>query len=182
LPAEKVVQVVEFVDAAYVTTLILPDEEAKIDPRTESMVQTALWLPRDMHERLKKAGGRRGMGEEIRVLLEQAMDAADAAQSPDEITDELLHQIKDIARDLSHDEPLWASRDAFEAFKVAINVLLEGHQPRAGATPEVAAKLKAIYGDERPEVIGRILARRTMYAYDRERYGAALIEKLKGGQ
>ena len=143
------------------------------------MIQTALWLPRDMHERLKKAGGQRGMGEEIRALLEQAMQEADAARSPDEITDEVLHQIKDIAGNLSHDGPLWANRAAFEVFKVAVNGLLDGHQPPTEATPEAWAKLKAIYGDDRPEVIGRILARHTVYAYARERDGAGFPEKLK---
>lgn len=155
-------------------------KKRKSTRETENMIQTALWLPRDVHERLKKEGGRRGLGEEIRRLIEQAMDAADAVRSPDEITDELLHQIKDIARDLSHDEPLWANRDAFDAFKVALNVLLESHQPTGDAKPGAGEKLKAIYGDETPEVIGRILARRTMYAYDRERYGAAIVDKLKG--
>ena len=36
---------------------------------TKNMIQTALWLPRDMHEQLKKAGGERGLGEEIRRRL-----------------------------------------------------------------------------------------------------------------
>ena len=36
---------------------------------TKNMIQTALWLPRDMHERLKEAGGERGLGEEIRKRL-----------------------------------------------------------------------------------------------------------------
>jgi hypothetical protein len=110
------------------------------------------------------------------------MDAADAARSPDETTNDLLDQIKDIARDLSLDAPLWANRYAFEAFKAAINALVEGHQPPMDADPEASeakAKLKAIYGDERPEVIGRILARRVMYAHDRERYGVAILAKLK---
>jgi hypothetical protein len=45
----------------------------------KSMVQTALWLPRDMHERLKVAGGERGLGEEIRRRLEASFseDQAD---------------------------------------------------------------------------------------------------------
>lgn len=147
---------------------------------TENMIQTALWLPRDVHVRLKKEGGRRGLGEEIRRLIGEAMDAADVARSPDEITEELVQQIKDIARDLSHDEPLWTNRDAFDAFKVAVNVLLDSHQPTGEAKSEAGAKLKAIYGDESPEVIGRILARHAMYAYSRERYGAAVLDKLKG--
>ena len=33
------------------------------------MIQAALWLPREMHEQLKKAGGERGLGEEIRSRI-----------------------------------------------------------------------------------------------------------------
>ena len=154
-------------------------KKRKSTRETQNMVQTALWLPRDVHERLKKEGGERGLGEAIRRLIGEAMDAADAERSPDGITDELLDQIKDIARDLSVDAPLWTNHDAFEAFRAAIIVLLESYQPPSDANPEAAAKLKAAYGDEKPEVIGRILARRAIYAYGRERYGAALLEKLK---
>jgi hypothetical protein len=157
-------------------------KKRKSTRETENMVQTALWLPRDVHDSLKKAGGRRGLGEKIRGLIKEAMDAADAARSPDEKTDDLLHQIKDIAGDLSREEPLWANRAAFEVFKAAVNGLLDGHQPRTEATPEAWAKLKAIYGDDRPEVVGRIVARHAMYAYARERYGAAALEKLKGAK
>jgi len=154
-------------------------KKRKSTRETQNMVQTALWLPRDVHERLKKEGGERGLGEEIRRLIGEAIDAADAKRSPDGITDELLDQIKDIARDLSVDAPLWINRDAFEAFRAAIIVLLESYQPPSDANPEAAAKLKAAYGDEKPEVIGRILARRAIYAYGRERYGTALLERLK---
>jgi hypothetical protein len=154
-------------------------KKRKSTRETQNMVQTAIWLPRDVHERLKKEGGERGLGEEIRRLIGEALDAADVKRAPDEITDELLDQIKDIARDLSIDAPLWTNRDAFEAFRAAIIVLLENYQPPSDAAPEAAAKLKAAYGDEKPEVIGRILARRAIYAYGRERYGAALLQKLK---
>jgi len=36
----------------------------------KNMIQTALWLPRDMHERLKKEGGERGLGEAIRRRIQ----------------------------------------------------------------------------------------------------------------
>ena len=117
-------------------------KKRKSTRETQNMVQTALWLPRDMHERLKKAGGRRGMGEEIRVLLEQAMDAADAAQSPDEITDELLALIKDIADHLLEKEGWHADRFAFDVFKAAINTLLSSRQPSGDAKPETKAKFQ----------------------------------------
>ena len=58
------------------------------------MIQTAVWLPHDMHEKLKEAGGERGLGEEIRRRLQRALDAAETPS--DQITDEVLSQIKDI--------------------------------------------------------------------------------------
>jgi len=154
-------------------------KKRKSTRETKNMIQTALWLPRDVHEKLKREGGERGLGDKIRRLIDEAMAAADAAQTPDKITGALLDQIKDVASNLSSEEPLWANRALFEVFRVAVNGLLDGHQPRTEATPEAWAKLKAIYGDDRPEVIGLIIARHTMYAYDRERYGGALLDKLK---
>ena len=36
-----------------------------------------------------------------------------------------------------------------------------------------------MWKDEDPEIIGRMIARAAMYAYSRERYGQAVLEKLK---
>lgn len=33
------------------------------------MIQSAIWLPRDLHEKLKRDGGHRGLGEEVRRRL-----------------------------------------------------------------------------------------------------------------
>lgn len=52
------------------------DGRDQYSPRVEapmSMIQTAVWLPRDMHDQLKKAGGKRGMGAEIRRRLGQTL-------------------------------------------------------------------------------------------------------------
>lgn len=46
------------------------------------MVQSAVRLPRSLHERLKKAGGERGMGEEIRRRLEASFEAEKAPNDP----------------------------------------------------------------------------------------------------
>ena len=155
-------------------------KKRKSTRETKNMIQTALWLPRDLHEQLKKAGGERGLGDEIRRLIQEAMDAADAAQTPDETTNELLSMISEIAQGLSRDEPWFSNRFAFDVFKAAINELLLNHQPSGDAGSETGTKLKAIYGDEKPETIGRIIARHAMYAFDRERYGQAILDKLKG--
>jgi len=154
-------------------------KKRKSTRETKNMVQTALWLPRDTHEQLKKTGGERGLGEEIRRLIDVALDRADTAQTPDEMTGEFLDQVKEIVRDLSADQPLWASPDAFDAFKAAINVLLELYRPRSEAKPGAGADLRALYGGEKPEIIGRIIAHRAMHAYGRERHGKTILDKLK---
>jgi hypothetical protein len=130
---------------------------------TKHMIQTALWLPRDMHEQLKKDGGERGLGDEIRRRLQISFDEEQV--STEKTTRGLLDGINRIAQILSLAQPWHANRDAFDAFKAAINELLSDHQPSTEAQPESLANLKPLYGrgpDERPETIGRILARVVM--------------------
>jgi hypothetical protein len=158
----------------------MPVKQRKSTRETKNMIQTALWLPRGMHAQLKKAGGERGLGDEIRQLLEASMAAAETPI--DEITDEVLDQIRDVARDLSVDRPLWADRLAYDAFKAAVNALLSSHEPSSEAPAQTKAKFQAIYGDENPETVGRIMARRAEIAYARERGGQAFLDKLKGLQ
>lgn len=147
---------------------------------TKNMVQTALWLPRDMHEVLKKAGGERGLGEEIRRKLQIALEAADAALMPgDDTTSELLDQIKDIARDLSRGEPWYANRFTFDVFKAAVEALLLELQPRTEANPETKAHLQAAYRAEKPEDIGLLMARAAIIAFARERRGEAFLNAAK---
>ena len=50
-------------------------KKRKSTRETKNMIQTALWLPLDMHEKLKKAGGERGLGDEIRRRLQVSFDA-----------------------------------------------------------------------------------------------------------
>jgi hypothetical protein len=151
-------------------------KKRKSTRETKNMIQTALWLPRDMHEKLKKDGGERGLGEEIRRLLEASVEAA---QTPsDEITSELLDQIKEIAN-FSLQERWYADRFAFDVFKAAINALLSSHQPSGEVKPETKAKLQATYGGETPDAIGRIIAQVTIHVFARERWGQAFLDKLK---
>jgi hypothetical protein len=144
---------------------------------TKNMIQTALWLPRETHEQLKKAGGERGLGNEIRRLIEAAADAAETPR--DEITSELLAQIKEIA-DLSLAEPWYTDRFAFDVFKAAINTLLSSHQPGGEAKTETKDKFQSTWKEENPEIIGRMIAHLAMVAYAKERMGKVLLGKLKG--
>jgi hypothetical protein len=128
---------------------------------TENMIQTALWLPRDMHQRLKEAGGERGLGEEIRRRLVASFGIEKRPRDSD--TDLLLDLIKHVAVNLSLDEEWWASHFACDVFKAAINELvreLVSFQGLAEPQPGTTTKLQTRYGpDEKPETIGRILAR-----------------------
>lgn len=134
---------------------------------TKNMIQTALWLPREMHDQLKKAGGERGFGEEIRRRLLASFSVEQS--HGDQRTDLLLGLIKRVALNLSLDEEWWANRFAFNVFRAAINELLSD-LTTADPPRETIAKLQTRYGaDEKPETIGRILAR------------AVLVENAKEG-
>lgn len=138
------------------------------------MVQTAVWLPRNLHAWLKETGGERGLGEEVRRQLQVAFAAGQAALEPgDHTTGELLDQIKDIAADLSGDAPWYSDQFVFDVFKSAIDALLLEHLleqwPRTESNPEIEARLKAKYRLEKPEEIGLLVARVIMSVYARER-------------
>ena len=134
------------------------------------MKQSAVRLPRNLYERLKEAGGARGMGEEIRRRLEYAFKVTEAAS--DEITEEIIAEIRDVARDLSQYGPWHADRDAYDVFKATLNALLLNHQPRSEPKPETKAHFQAVYGVKTAEEIGLILAQAAIFSYGRERRGA----------
>jgi len=137
---------------------------------TQNMIQTALWLPRDMHEQLKKAGGERGLGDEIRRRLQVSFGVEQ--RRSDELTELLLDLIKQSAAKLSLVASWWADRSAFEVFKLAINDLisqLTTNQLGSEPQPEIMTKLQARYGpDATPETIGQKIA------------STVLVENAKG--
>jgi hypothetical protein len=154
-------------------------QKRKSTRETKNMVQTALWLPREMHEVLKKAGGERGLGEEIRRRLQMAFKAADdtLAMPGDDVTEEVLDQIEDITRDLSRDDPWYADAFKVDVLNAAVNTLLLVRRPSGEANPEIRARLQAEYGEEKAEAIGRLLARATMIAHSREGAGRAISKR-----
>jgi hypothetical protein len=120
---------------------------------TKDMIQTALWLPRDMHRRLKTAAPDGKMSEEIRRRLEVSL-----REPTDEHTDVLLDLVTKVAQSLSTDGRWWADPFAFAVFKTAINELLF-YIPRVEPGPESVSNLKTRYGeDAAPETIGKALA------------------------
>ena len=123
----------------------------------DDMIQSAVRLPTSLHDRLKKAGGERGMGEEIRRRLEASFDAEAEAPSDPKIG-ELLDQIKRIALSKPLDVSWHADRDAFEVFKAAISGVLSSYQPSDKASGPTG-RLQTMYGpDAKAETVGRILA------------------------
>jgi hypothetical protein len=136
-------------------------KKQKSTRETKNMIQTALWLPRDMHEKLKPASGEWGLGEEIRRRLQKSFDAERLPHDP--ISDELLDAIKHIEGNL--DEPWHANRFAYEAFKEGINELLSDYRQSIEAKPGTDDKFRTKYGpDAKPALIGRILAHMALKA------------------
>ena len=118
------------------------------------------------------------MGEEIRQRLEYAFEAAETPA--DEITGELLDQIRDIARDLSDREEWHSSRFVYDVFKAAVNALLSRHQPSNQTEAETVDNLKAVWGDKAAEEMGRFIAGAAIYAYARERIGQRFLDGPTG--
>jgi hypothetical protein len=131
---------------------------------TTNMIQTALWLPRGMHEKLKEAGGERGLGEEIRRRLEISLKEDQSLL--DKKTTRFKQAITRVELNMPFDKERWhADRLAFEVFKAAINDLLSAYQPKSDVQPGSVAKLEARYGkDAKAETVGRILAHAALMA------------------
>jgi hypothetical protein len=99
------------------------------------MIQSAIRLPRVLHERLKKAGGQRGMGEEIRRRLEASLDAEAVSTNPDTVY--LLNAISSCADKIAHDYGNW-SEDAFafEVLKGCVDTLWTRFRPAGDPLPK----------------------------------------------
>src|SRR3954469_9482494 len=104
----------------------------KLNP--ENMVQSAVRLPRSLHERLKKAGGDRGMGDEIRRRLEASFDAEKVPSNPD--TQKLIDAISFSDEELVRDFGSWSKdRFAFEVFRQSLNAVLKQYEPKGELVP-----------------------------------------------
>jgi hypothetical protein len=109
---------------------------------TLKMIQTAVWLPRDMHEKLKKEGGKRGLGEEIRRRLKNSLKDE---QPRDPETAKLLSAIKHI--DGKFDEPWHAHDFDYDVFRAAMSVLIE-HYPWGRPPEGSTSKLRDKYSED----------------------------------
>jgi hypothetical protein len=96
---------------------------------TEKMIQSAVRFPEGLHDRLKKAGGERGMGEEIRRRLEASFDAEKAPA--DQRTAELLDAITAVANETTSYYGRWSENAfAYEVVKACVNILWSYYQPK----------------------------------------------------
>jgi hypothetical protein len=108
--------------------------DMKREKDADGMTQSAVRLPRELHERLKRAGGERGMGEEIRRRLEASFEAERVPRNPK--TRELLDAICFAAEELGY---FYADSDwsevpfAFEVLKGCIDLLLAERRPKGEA-------------------------------------------------
>ena len=100
----------------------------------DHMVQSAVRLPRGLHERLKNAGGDRGMGDEIRRRLEASFEAEKIPGNPN--TRELINAISFADQELVRDFGSWSKdRFAFEVFRESVNGLMKHYEPKGEAVP-----------------------------------------------
>ena len=155
---------------------------------TKNMVQTAIWLPREMHEQLKRAGGERGLGEEVRHRLQTTFDAEQRPSDP--ITDLLADLMRRVALDLTNGRTWNEHRWTYDVLKVAIDELVSSlcsapHQSVGAAEPatvaKLQAKLQAKYGpDVKPETIGPQLARDALIENAKEQVRRRSVGGWKG--
>ncbi len=133
----------------------------------EKMDQSAVRLPRSLKERLEKAGGKRGMGEEIRQRLEASFDAEGEPPS-DQKTRELLDAVSFCAEQVTIHFGSWLEDVfAFQVLRGSVDALLNQYQPEGDpnhAKPNLTEIGEKTFGknDEvrkrSPEELGRTLA------------------------
>jgi hypothetical protein len=130
------------------------------------MRQSALRLPPDLHQRLRRAGGEDGMGAEIRRRLEASFAAEKAPANPK--TQELLAEISYFADETATYCGNWFDDAfAFEVLKESVESLLASARPKGDAVinPDRSALLDLTLGsDLSPKDISRIFVSDVMRA------------------
>jgi hypothetical protein len=125
------------------------------------MVHTAVVLPRDLLEGLKKAaeGDGRGLSTEIRARLQHSANFLNGLQI-DPVTGDLLNSIRLLGETLESDMGAkWhRDRDVLAAFKAGVMAFL-GQYPLQ-AYESAGPENRGAGEPDAPEVVGRTLARR----------------------
>ena len=124
-------------------------------------IQSAVRLPRDLHERLKQAGGERGLGEEIRKRLEKSFETEKTPKRPaDPQIQILLLAVGFIVTKLrTYFGDLWEDRFSFDVFKSALDLWLLANQPEGEPVmkpnPNRASSGAFFTPDASPESVAR---------------------------
>ena len=134
----------------------------------DPMVQSAIRLPRSLHDRLKRAGGDRGMGEEIRSRLERSFEQESAPGRAkgrtDAATQELVSALAYLAAQVPEYYGPWSQdRYSFDVLRNAINVVLtQRFQPKGESVAKPTDLADIVFGEgdhlKDKEAMGRMIA------------------------
>jgi len=127
----------------------------------------AVRLPQELQERLRRAGGARGIGEEIRRRLEASFEA----EKPPAKTRELVDAISYAAEETATYYGQWVEDAfAFEVLKACVDLLLRAYQPKGEVrpSPDHSEVAEIFFGPEHlPEDISRFIVRDLMRAREK---------------
>jgi hypothetical protein len=134
------------------------------DPaKGQEMIRTTIWLPQQMHQRLKQIGGAGGASEEIRKRLE-----ASEKVPADPKTRELLSAISFVADKAGMYFGNWSEDPfAFETLKAAVDLWLTANRPKGEPVmkpnPNREPFDSFFASDTSPENIARLLLANLMW-------------------
>jgi hypothetical protein len=143
----------------------LNKQRKKGRPRSKSpMVHTAVVLPGDLIERLKKDAATSGIGlsAEIRMRLQTSYDLEGLPADPP--TNDLIESIKDLAAKLAGDLRVqWHKHKfALDAFKAGVEVFLRQYDVGGDARASLDPAFTGYPDDAPPDVVGIAHARRIL--------------------
>jgi hypothetical protein len=121
--------------------------------RPDEMVQTAVRLPQSLRDRLSKAGGEGGVGEEIRRRLEASFEAEKYKAGPK--MRDLLAAIASFSAEVTefYGDP---TSDPFAAdlLKACMDLLFKSDRPSGDANPQAhpqpESAAEMLYGPDHP--------------------------------
>jgi hypothetical protein len=139
----------------------LTNQRKKGRPRSENpMVHTALVLPRDLLERLRKAAevSDHGLSTEIRERLQLTCDLEGFPSDP--VMNDLLNSIRLLADNLAGDlgEKWHQNPDALAAFKAGVATFLALYRPESDESARPDTRVVGELPDP-PDAVGRTHAR-----------------------
>ena len=95
--------------------------------KVEGMVQTTIWIPQAMHQRLKQIGKAGGASEEIRTRLELSFEAEKVPAKTRELLDAIAHVAGETAVIYGN---WFEDAFAFEVVKESVESLLAAARPK----------------------------------------------------